>query len=108
MRRRVLVGRIVGAVLVFDAAAALFVELYRWGRDGVYQVIPVGELWATINANSLVGFGAMVEQKISPWLWIEIIVPLLTLPTWLVLIVPGGLLLWLCRQRKRRPIFRKR
>jgi hypothetical protein len=108
MERRVIIGRVAGGVLLFGAAMALFVELFRWGRDGIYQVLSIGEIWVTINANSLVGFGAMIEQRISPWLWLEVIVPLLTLPAWLYLGALGGLVLWLCRQRRRRPLFRKR
>jgi hypothetical protein len=108
MRRRVIIGRVVGWVLLFGAAVALFVELFRWGRDGVYQAASIGEIWVGINANSLVGFGAVIEQRISPWLWLEVIVPLLTLPAWPYLGVLGGLILWLCRRRRRRPMFRKR
>jgi len=108
MQRRVIIGRVVGGVLLFGAAAALCVELFRWGRDGVYQIVSIGEIWVGINANSLVGFGAVVEQRLSPWLWLEVIVPLLTMPAWLILGVLGGLALWLCRRRARRPMFRKR
>ena len=108
MERRVIIGRVMGGVLLFGAVAALFVELFRWGRDGVYQAASIGEIWVAINANSLVGFGAMIEQRVSPWLWLEVIVPLLTLPAWLYLSALGGLFLWLCRRRRRRPMFRKR
>ena len=108
MTRRLIIGRVVGGVLVFGALVALVFELYRWGRDGVYQAASVGEVWVAVNANSLVGFGAVVEQRLSPWLWLEVIVPLLTMPAWLILGVLGGLALWLCRRRARRPMFRER
>ena len=107
MKRRVIAGRIVGWLLLFAALVALFVELFRWGRDGVYHVAAVGEVWVAINANSLIGFGAVIEQRLSPWLWLEIIVPLLTLPAWLVLGAPGALIAWTYRPGKHRPMFRK-
>ena len=106
-RRIIIAGRIVGWLLLFGALVALFVELFRWGRDGVYQVAAVGEVWVAVNANSLIGFGAVIEQRLSPWLWLEVIVPLLTLPAWLVLGVPGALLAWTYRPGKPRPMFRK-
>ena len=59
-----------------------------------------------VNANSLVGFGAFVEKSISPWLWSAVMVPLLTLPLWLHLALPGAALFALTRQRRRRSIFR--
>ena len=109
MRRRIIIaGRSVGWLLLAGALAGLIFELYRWASDGVYQVTAVAEVWVAINANSLVGFGAIIEQRLSPWLWIEVIVPLLTLPVWLVLGLPGALLVWTYRQVKRRPMFRKR
>ena len=106
-RRIIIAGRIAGWLLLFAALAALIFELFRWGRDGVYQAAAVGEVWVAINANSLIGFGAVIEQRLSPWLWLEIIVPLLTLPAWLVLGVPGALLVWTYRPGQREPMFRK-
>ena len=108
MRRRVIIGRVVGGVLMLAAVVALSVELYRWASGGEYLVLSIGEIWVAINANSLVGFGAVIEQRISPWLWLEVIVRLLTLPAGLVLGVSGGLVLWGFRHRRRRPMFRKR
>ena len=108
MTWRVIIGQVVGGVLLFGALVALVFELYRWGREGVYQAASVGEVWVAVNANSLVGFGAAIEQRLSPWLWLDVIVPLLTLPAWLVLGVPGSLVLWAFRRRRRRSMFRKR
>ena len=106
MKRRVTAGRVFAGVLLFIAAEAVFVELFRFWRDGAYQTLPVAEIWLNINANSLVGFGAIIEQKISPWLWFEVLVPFLSLPAWLVFGAPGALLAWYLR-RRRRPMFRR-
>ncbi len=96
------IGGFVGWASCLAALVALGVELARFLNDGVYRSIPFAEPWSMIHANSLVGFGAFVEKSISPALWTEAIVPFLSLPAWLVLIVPGGLLVWLCHLRRRR------
>ena len=88
-----IVGLVVGWALVLGALAAL----------GMYRFAAVGEIWAGIDANSLVGFGAVVEKSISPALWSEVLVPLLSQPAWLALGAPGALLVvlfhWLRRRR---------
>ncbi len=88
-----IVGLVVGWALVLGAGAAL----------GMYRFAAIGAIWAEIHANSLVGFGAVVEKSISPELWSEVLVPLLSQPAWLVLGAPGALLVvlfhWLRRRR---------
>ncbi len=101
-------GGVVGWLLCLAALAALGAELARYVNDGVYRSIPFAEPWSMIHANSLVGFGAFVEKSISPALWTDVIVPLLSLPAWLVLGVPGGLLVWFCHFRRRRRRRRRR
>ncbi len=105
MRRRGKTSRLIGAALLLGAAAVLAVEAFGWWRDGVWNLITLGAAWAGANANSLVGLGAFVEKSISPWLWSEIMVPLLTLPLWLYLALPGAALLAISRRRRRRRIF---
>jgi hypothetical protein len=88
-----------GALLCVSALAAFGWELARYASDGVYHIIPLAEPWRLNHANSLVGFGAFVEKSISPALWSDVIVPLLSLPIWLVTGVLGSLLLGLCYYR---------
>ena len=87
-----IVGIVVGWSLVLGAAAVL----------AIYRTAAVGEIWAGIHANSLVGFGAIVEKSISPELWSEVLVPLLSQPAWLVLGVPGVVLAALFHWLRRR------
>ena len=103
-----IVGGVIGWLLCLAALIAFGVELARFLNDGVYRSIPFAEPWSMIHANSLVGFGAFVEKSISPALWTDVIVPLLSLPAWLVLVVPGGLLVWFCHLRRRRRRRRRR
>jgi hypothetical protein len=102
------IGGVIGWLLCLAALAALGWELARYWNAGAYQSIPFAEPWSMIHANSLVGFGAFVEKSISPALWSDVIVPILVLPAWLVLGVPGGLLLAFRRFRRRRRRRRRR
>ncbi len=103
-----IVGRIFGWLLLFCALAAFAVEMITWAREGVYRVAALGVIWNNLHANSLVGLGAFVEQKLSPYLWANIIVPVLSLAAWLVLGVPGAILaVAFRRRRRRRRSFRK-
>ncbi len=96
------IGGVTGWLLCLAALVALGAEAARYWSDGVYRSIPLAEPWSMVHANSLVSFGAFVEKSISPALWTDVIVPLLSLPAWLVLGVPGGLLVWRCHIRRRR------
>ena len=87
-----IVGLIVGWTLVLGALATL----------AMYQFDALGAIWADIHANSLVGFGAVVEKSISPALWTEVLVPLLSQPAWLVLGAPGAALAALFHWLRRR------
>ena len=105
MRRRRTIGLLSGAALLLGALSALAVEALGWWRDGAWEFVSLGAVWAGVNANSLVGLGAFVETSISPWLWSEIMVPLLTLPLWLYLALPGAALLAISRRRRLRSLF---
>ncbi len=99
------VGRTLGWLLLFGALVAVVIEMFKFVESGVYAVAALGEIWSNIHTNSLVGFGAFVEKSISPSLWINVIVPLLSLPAWLVLGLPGAVLLLIFRRRKRHRSF---
>ena len=74
--RKVLTGI---ALLLLIAAAVLAL------RDHAEQA---GALWASINPNSLVGLQSLIENKIDPDLWVDIVLPMLEWPAW---VIPGGL-----------------
>ena len=100
--------RLTGVALLLGALFTLAVEAYGWWRDDVWESASLGAAWASVNANSLVGLGAFVENSISPWLWIEILVPVLIQPLWLVLGLPGAVLVLITRRRRRKSIFFKK
>jgi hypothetical protein len=78
------------------AAVAEFLTMLQ----GAPSTLSIGAIWFRIHANSLVGFQALIENRLTPLLWPSI-QWLLTLPAWLVLAPPGLLLVLLCRERGR-------
>lgn len=93
--------RLVGWMAVAGALAAAGVELARSVVVRAWQPYTFGEAWASVSANSLVGFGSLIENRVSPDLWLNVGLPLLNASLWMVL---GGLaviLLALCRRRRR-------
>ncbi len=94
------------AVFFLLAALGLFAyEIVGAISGGGYDLVAGGELGASIHSNSLVGFGALIEKNISPWLWGEIIVPILRAPAWAIAVAPGLLLAILCRRRRKKQGF---
>jgi hypothetical protein len=85
--------------LLIAGAAAAVAELLTIVQ-GAPSTLSLGAIWFRIHANSLVGFQAAIEKQLTPLIWPPI-QWLLTLPTWLVLVPPGLLLVFLCRDKGR-------
>lgn len=88
-------GLLIGVLLLVLAAGFGVAELTMEGPQGL------GSLWFALHPNSLVGFQAFVEKQIAPALWPPL-QGLLTLPGWLLFLIPGALLAALCRPRGQR------
>ena len=93
--------RLVGVALGLVFLAALGHEIYKFASAGGYRLISAGELWARSDANSLVGFQALIEKGAAPWLWSDIVLPVLIGPAWAIPLVPAALLLVLAWRRRR-------
>lgn len=96
-----IIGRALGWLLIGVAFLCVGMELTSWVGGGGYEVLALGTIWAKINANSLVGFGAFVEKSISPALWRNVLVPILGVPAWLFFGLGGMGMVALFRKRKR-------
>ena len=94
--------RLVGLAGLLVALAVFGHEVYRAIDDGGYRLISGGELWFTFDGNSLVGFQALIEKNVAPWLWPDIVLPILRGPAWAIPLVPGFLLFVVARRRRRR------
>ncbi len=95
-------GRIIGWLLAALALAVLGWEIAASIGAGHYAFMALGSIWAEINANSLVGFNALIEQRISPGVWLDVVLPVLRAPGWLVFGLPALILVLACRRRRRR------
>ncbi|MCB2055184.1 MAG: hypothetical protein KDE35_13195 [Geminicoccaceae bacterium] len=98
--RRLFYG--LGFVLLILAGALGVAEFLHATAGETYRPISLGSIWYSINANSLVGFQALVEKMpyVGPLIWPPIRF-LLTLPAWLAAAVPGIVLVLACRPRQR-------
>ena len=90
----------VGVLLLLIALAVFGHEVYGAATGGGYRLISGGELWFRFDGNSLVGLQALIEKKIAPWLWTDIVLPVLRGPAWAIPLVPAALLLVLGRRRR--------
>jgi hypothetical protein len=97
-----IICRIIASLFLLAALGLFAYEIYGAISGDSYSLIAGGELWASIHGNSLVGFGALIEKNISPWLWAQIFVPILLAPAWAIAVVPGLLLAILCRTRHKK------
>ena len=95
-----IIGRIIGVALLLIALAAFGHEVYGAIGAGAYRFVTAGEIWVKIDANSLVGLQALIEKSIAPWLWSDVVLPVLLGPAWAIPLVPGVLLLWFARRRR--------
>ena len=68
----------------------------------LYTSLSLGDLWAMIDANSLVGLQALIEKDIDPDLWLNVGLPALRCPLWIVTAVVSALLLLVRRRRRSR------
>ena len=88
-----------GVGLLIAGAAVAVAELLTLVQGAPATLSP-GAIWFRLHGNSLVGFQALVEKGPLPWLWPPIQY-LLTLPSWLILVPPGLVLMLGCRARAR-------
>ncbi len=96
-----MIARIFAVVLLIAAATAAGIEAVRLIDAGAYEPLGAAEAWATIDRASLDGARAAVRRHLSPWTWESLIAPVLALPVWVVLGVPGLVLLWAAQPRGR-------
>ena len=92
--------RVLGVVLLLVFLAVFGHEVYK-AAGGGYRLISGGELWFMFDGNSLVGFQALIEKNIAPWLWSDIVLPVLRGPAWAIPLVPAALMLVFARPRRR-------
>ena len=93
--------RLLALVFLLVFLAVFGHEVYGAITSGGYRLISGGELWFMFDGNSLVGFQALIEKNVAPWLWSDVVLPVLRGPAWAIPLVPAALLLILGRSRRR-------
>ena len=87
--------RLLGAVLVLGALAALVYDLGGFAPPSDQQFSPLGQLWFQLHPASLNMLQAGIERNLDPDLWHETVFPILQQPAVFVLALPGLVLLLL-------------
>ena len=100
-----LVGRILGWLLLLAAVGTLGYDLSRTMEGQGFQFSPLGQIWFDLHVPSLNLVQAVIERYIWAPLWDPVIAGLLQWPALPVFLIPGLILVLLCRrprQRRRR------
>ena len=93
-----IVGRVFGWILAALGLAVLAWDYFSRGEAEAFSPSPLGKLWFQLDAGSLNGLQAGVERYISADLWDFYLFPMLQWPAFLFFLVPGLLLVLLCRR----------
>jgi hypothetical protein len=75
---------IIGRLLLLAAVLVVGYEVYRALDRGSYDVITPSELWSRLSPDSL-----DVVHARHPTLWDNFLDPIIRLPLWLLLLLPG-------------------
>ncbi|OSQ49021.1 hypothetical protein [Thalassospira alkalitolerans] len=94
-----------GWILLFASLAVLVGDGISALQIGSFRFVAAGELWYRLDAGSLNLLQALIQRYVSVWLWDNGFVPALLAPAFVVLLVPGILLLLVTRKRKRQKFF---
>ena len=96
-----LIGRVIAVLLLIAAALVTAQDLIRWYYSGGFHVTIVGSLWdhllATLNVAQ-----SEIQRRVPAWLWDNVIVYALLFWAAPTFAVPGLILLWETRGKRRR------
>ncbi len=89
-----------GVILLVLAGGTAVAQILSVITLGYFEPIAIGSIWYSLDGNSLVGFQAIVEKSLAPSLWPPIAY-VLQAPAFLVLAIPGLILMLVARPRSR-------
>lgn len=92
--------RLLGFVFTALGFVALVIDGARSVAGGRLIYTVVGETWRAVHFNSLQLIQPALERHVAEWLWDPVMLTILLLPTALVGLGLGGLLLALGRRRE--------
>jgi membrane protease YdiL (CAAX protease family) len=96
-----IIGRVIGWIFIVAAIAILVRDFFAWIDTGALAFAVTGELWFTLHSGSLNLLQAITQRYIFPALWDPIFVTVLLWPAFLVIGVPGLILSYAFRRRRR-------
>jgi len=96
-----LIGRLIGLALLAGAFAAAVIDGARTIAASQFTVTPMGRTLYDAFPNKFPLLQPFIERQIHPLLWNPILVNILQAPTWAVLGVLGGFILYMLRRRPR-------
>ena len=97
--------RALGWILLFASLAVLVGDGVNALQGGDFRFVAAGELWYRLDAGSLNFLQAVTQRYLSAWLWDNVCVPVLLAPAFVVLMVPGLLLVIFARRKRRLKFF---
>lgn len=94
-----LIGRIVGWLLTLAGLASAAASAVEWYQTGEFRLMAAGEMWFRLAPDSLNLVQAVIQRYLIPELWDPVLQTVLLWPAAAVLLVPGLLLIRVCRRR---------
>ncbi|MEC8622263.1 MAG: hypothetical protein VXY05_04015 [Pseudomonadota bacterium] len=98
-----LIIRLIGWIFVLAALIVLLIELRFWLSSGEWELIPIGQLWYQLHAESLNIAQAIIQRYLHPSVWDPWIVAILLTPGWPTFSTIGAVIIILCRVTSWRP-----
>jgi hypothetical protein len=71
-------------------------------QGGKFDPDPLGKVWFTIHPGSLQILQPAIERHVAPWLWSDIVQPVLVTPAYVDFLVLGAVLALIFRRRRGR------
>ena len=94
------VGRFIAWLFLSIGVGFLAWAVIGYFQQGKFEPEPLGKVWFKIHAGSLQMLQPAVERHIAPWLWSDIIQPVLETPAYIDFLVLGAVLALIFRRRR--------
>ena len=72
-----IIFRVLGYLLAIIAVAAVGYEAWQAVANDGWKIIALGQLWFTLDAQSLSVSQAGIQRYVAPWLWDPVITTIL-------------------------------
>lgn len=92
--------RLAGLTCLAAAIVMLVLDLAQGLLGLRWDSMSLAHIWSMINPGSLIGVQNFVQENVSSLLWNGILLPFLSLPVWLTLLILALILIALGRQRE--------